>query len=295
MTSFPEIEFKETAIPEVGFEVIDLNSLYQMADQGALPMLGKVHRINFYNLIIFSNGKGRHLVDFSRLPVERGSVIFINKGQIHRFDTSSRPGGKLVVFTDDYIRKVMAATDLHLFSSSHFLSSYLPSFKLNHTAVQSLLNLIDLVTEEYHNNQPNIPYLQTLFQAMLIKVGEASPSHRGKVVSQYHSHCFERFMKLLQEQFTVNRDAHQYASMIGTTYKTLNIICKTMTGRTVKQLIDAQTILEAKRQLVLSGTQVQQIAQGLGFEESSNFVKYFKKHAHMTPAQFRKHHEGGQG
>jgi|TARA_B110000902_G_scaffold265723_1_gene350866 AraC family transcriptional activator of pobA len=51
-------------------------------------------------------------------------------------------------------------------------------------------------------------------------------------------------------------------------------------------------VLEAKRQLVVENIQVNQLAYALGFDEVTNFIKYFKKHTLLTPTQFKKSVEG---
>lgn len=74
---------------------------------------------------------------------------------------------------------------------------------------------------------------------------------------------------------------------MGVTYKTLNKLCKQVAHQTPKQLIDAYTILEAKRRLAIQNIQVTQLAYELGFEETTNFIRYFKKHTSMTPHLFK--------
>ncbi len=99
-----------------------------------------------------------------------------------------------------------------------------------------------------------------------------------------------RFMALIEQDYSTAKDASVYAEFMGITYKTLNRICRQIVGMSPKQIIDAQTILEAKRRLVIEKTKVTELAYQLGFEDSSNFVKYFKKHTTVTPHQFRKNH-----
>jgi AraC-like DNA-binding protein len=43
-----------------------------------------------------------------------------------------------------------------------------------------------------------------------------------------------------------------------------------------------------KRQLVVSNITSQKMALDFGFEDASNFVKYFKNHTQMTPSEFQK-------
>ncbi|WP_341464319.1 helix-turn-helix domain-containing protein [Photobacterium carnosum] len=44
--------------------------------------------------------------------------------------------------------------------------------------------------------------------------------------------------------------------------------------------------------MVLDGLPTQQLAYELGFEDASNFVKYFKKHTLITPSRFQKQFQG---
>jgi len=76
--------------------------------------------------------------------------------------------------------------------------------------------------------------------------------------------------------------------MLNITYKSLNEICKLATNNTAKQLIDLETVLEAKRKLAVEDILIQTLAYELGFEEVTNFVKYFKRHTGLTPSQFKK-------
>ena len=61
-----------------------------------------------------------------------------------------------------------------------------------------------------------------------------------------------------------------------------------MVSVTAKQFIDAFVILEAKRLLINSEIKSTELAYSLGFEEPTNFVKYFKKHTGFTPNTFKK-------
>ena len=53
-------------------------------------------------------------------------------------------------------------------------------------------------------------------------------------------------------------------------------------------MIQERVILEAQRMLLYSNLHVNQIGYCLGFDDPSYFVKYFKKHALISPVEFRK-------
>ena len=73
-----------------------------------------------------------------------------------------------------------------------------------------------------------------------------------------------------------------YASNLGITEKRLNIATSKILGKTVKQFIDERVMLEAKRLLIHSTESIKIIGYSLGFEEPTNFIKYFKNHYNGT-------------
>ncbi|MCL1092733.1 AraC family transcriptional regulator [Shewanella kaireitica] len=283
----PEISFRDTKLPNVGFEVVELATLYGKVAAGEVSFISKPHRIDFHNLIFFTGSAGEHFVDFNSIAVEKGSVVLVNKGQVHAFDTTNQPEGKVVIFTDEYLDRVATAIDVKIFAPTHLVTSYLQHFSLSVAQENALMSLMTLIISEYELCEPNVSYLQVLFAALLTKVSESRPDiyHHHMTPSQIQ--CFERFTLALSIAYTQTRDANALALQIGTTYKTLNKVCKMATNRTAKQLIDAFTILEAKRRLSIEHMQVQQLSDHLGFDEPTNFIKYFKKHTLMTPNQFK--------
>jgi len=67
----------------------------------------------------------------------------------------------------------------------------------------------------------------------------------------------------------------------------LNKATSQILDKTPKQLIDERILLEAKRLLVHSNSTIKEIAFILGYEEPTNFIKYFRKHTQNTPSDFR--------
>jgi AraC-like DNA-binding protein len=68
----------------------------------------------------------------------------------------------------------------------------------------------------------------------------------------------------------------------------LNQITKSAIGKTASALIDEHILLEAKRYLLATANQVKEIADHLGYEDPSYFIRFFKKHTGLSPDTFRK-------
>jgi AraC-like DNA-binding protein len=68
----------------------------------------------------------------------------------------------------------------------------------------------------------------------------------------------------------------------------LNEITKTSLGIKASDLINEQIILEAKRYLCATSSQVKEIADHLGFEDHSYFIRFFRKHTGYSPELYRR-------
>ena len=95
------------------------------------------------------------------------------------------------------------------------------------------------------------------------------------------------FQVLVERYGYTCRDASFYADKLGVSYKTLNVLCKKVGSDTAKQHIDHYVILEAKRRLLIDLCDIATIADNLGFKETTNFTKFFKRYTSQTPNQFR--------
>ena len=68
----------------------------------------------------------------------------------------------------------------------------------------------------------------------------------------------------------------------------LNEITKSAVGKTASELINDHIILEAKRYLLATPNQIKDIADMLGYEDVSYFIRFFKKHTGHSPESFRR-------
>jgi AraC-like DNA-binding protein len=78
-----------------------------------------------------------------------------------------------------------------------------------------------------------------------------------------------------------------YASVMSISERKLNKALTAVLGKTAKELIDERIILEAKRMLAHTNYSIKEIGFELGFDEPTNFIKYFRKQEGKTPVEFR--------
>ncbi|PSW06951.1 AraC family transcriptional regulator [Photobacterium lipolyticum] len=289
--NIPEVGFNHAKTANHEIEIIDLEKLYQRKD--TLPHNPSLpHRVNFNHIIHVEEGEGSHLIDFVNYPYESGAFIFIQKNQVHAFDFSHKPKGKVLIFTQAFINQALANMRLPEFTPTHLEYAYQPVFTPDPDTMSSSEKLLAEISKELLHQESNPLIVMFLFSSLSLMLRRVMPDNHHDKLNKDQLNKFNDFVELLDTNFHRTRDATYYADQLHTTYKTLNQVCKLATNQTAKQIIDAYTILEAKRRLVLDGMPTQQLAYEFGFEDASNFVKYFKKHTLITPSRFQKQFEG---
>lgn len=101
---------------------------------------------------------------------------------------------------------------------------------------------------------------------------------------------FEQFRALLETIYSGWHPIGLYADALGCTQKSLNPATQEAMGLNTKDCIAQRLSLEAKRLLAHTDRPIYLIAEGLGYGEATNFLKFFRKHAGQSPARFRTAH-----
>lgn len=99
---------------------------------------------------------------------------------------------------------------------------------------------------------------------------------------------FESFLRILYMYCKEQHVVSFYAEQLYITPQYLSLILKKLTGRSANKWIDEALMQEAKILLKAPQATVQQVADALHFSDQSTFGKFFKKHAGMSPMEYRK-------
>ncbi|USD38129.1 AraC family transcriptional regulator [Ferrimonas sp. SCSIO 43195] len=286
----PNISYGSPLLDKIGIDILDLTQfLNNLSQQGVHPY--EPHRVSYFCFIFLEQGKGQHSIDCHSYPYQSNSIIFVNKGQIHAFDQQDRPKGKLLILTPEFFSAASANIRTSYFVPVHQSLSAFPILHLCPGLKETSRALLNEMKTALTEGADSSVIVQLLFSALLIKLAKQRDRHLAHL-SEQQKNRFGEFLRLVDNHFTESREASQYAQLLHTSYKSLNQLCKVCCGHTAKQLIDFRIILEIKRKLTLGGCSVQQAAFELGFEDTTHFIKYFKRHTGKTPAAFKRAYEG---
>lgn len=267
-------EFK--ALP-IEIEVKDLRFAKEFS-----KLVGQPHKATFYQIILLTEGEAVYRIDFRDITIKSNESLVISAGQVCEFDTVSDYAGKMILFTGAFF----TVTDL----DSKFLhtSEMLNPINLNKTVSlcpQFMENITSLLNEELKHTVDDFQagIAQSFLRVILLEIERQHKTSYPSILNNIG----RKFYNAVEQHFRENRNTEYYVQLLGVNEKSLSKEVKALAGKTPKVYIDSRVILEAKRLLSYSSLSAKEIGFELGFDEPTNFAKYFRKHTDITPAQFR--------
>lgn len=276
-------DFKE-GLPQE-FEIVDFDTMFSTFREE----LTTTHRVGFYHILWFQDGSPEHLVDFKPVKLKPNSLLFIGKDSVQRFDLNTVLKGKAILFTDDFFCKTEADTK---FLRSSILYNDLFSVSKIQLPPSSAPFAEILGQMEAELQKPKDYYqsdiLRNLLRTWLLQAErERRQQDFTEIKKGADLDYVMEFKTLLDLKYKSLKQVGGYAEQMHITDKRLNQAISKVLGKTPKQMIDGRVMLEAKRLLAHTSQSVKEIGFELGFEEPTNFIKYFKKHHSSTPIEFR--------
>lgn len=235
------------------------------------------HRHNFYSLVWFTKGSGFYVIDMQEYKIVPNRIFIVNPKQIHNWDYSENSEGYILI-CDSSLALELNLNDIVPYLDIADKYSFIENIFVN-LLIESKQN--DDLTSR--NIKAGISYLFSVLQRLSVE-NQGNRPIADKTISKLKQIVFEDHYHIKVEE---------YAEKIGISVENLNSICKNITGTSVKQYILDLKITEAKRLLIYTDQNINEIAFSLGFEDNSYFSRIFKKKTTLTPSAFlrkcRKH------
>lgn len=259
------------------FNIRDVRDLLTGKD-----MVQELHRHDFFYLLALKKGTGNHEIDFTPYKIYDNAVFLMRPGQVHQITLQAGSTGYLVEFKTDYYPHDKSSNQLFRRASS------MNFYQLDADGFKKLLSVLTYIFQEYTGKQES--YQQVIKANLDILFIELVRKHNksfSNSVTPYTQQRLEEFLELLETHIADYKQVSQYAARLNLTPYQLNAITKATLGKTCSALIDEHIILEAKRYLLATSNQVTQIADHLGYEDVSYFIRFFKKQTGYSPESFR--------
>ena len=268
---------------------LEVFSVADLKRRGSKEKVQATHRYEFHALVCVTQGSCTQMVDFKPIPCVPGSLLVLRPGQAHNYGRDEDWDGWNVLFRPEFVLPVSTPPrDLRLAVDMDRLPEHIV---LSGPPLQAVTDSILQMREDTQSDAPRDDVhalLRHQLHALLTRLAIVQGQQRAhEPVISPALQRFKRFQQLVEECFARWHQVADYASHLGYTEKSLTRAVEAAMGMTAKAFIAARVNLEAKRLLVHTDLTIASIAEKLGFEESTNFSKFFKRETGCTPAEFR--------
>lgn len=250
-------------------------------------------RVNALQVLLVLEGSIDLSIDYVLFQASTNTVVTIMPTHITKvMKYSPNFKGRLMAVSRAFLEQSMMPN--HSSSMIQYMKIRKnPTILLQESEIKTLdecmLRLRQTILQTSHHLQPLL--IQNTLMGFFIEMGNIFSERK-----EYNTppsltrkeELFESFLRILYMYCKEQHVVSFYAEQLYITPQYLSLILKELTGRSANKWIDEALMQEAKILLKAPQATVQQVADALHFSDQSTFGKFFKKHAGMSPMEYRK-------
>ncbi len=262
------------------FELTTISAIYKKSKQ----KLSLPHKQDFFGLFLFTNSIGKHFVDFKEYEIKKDAVFFISNEQVHYFKEIEETTGNVILFTNSFLENDFLIEQIFERKIGQPVLYLNTDLRLK---IEVLISQIQTVISS--KNKFSSLLLKNYLEIILLEILQFNSENSS--LHDINHKRFIQFKKDLKENYKTNKNVPFFAEKQLISAKTLNTATRKTINKSAKQFISDYIILLAKRMLVNSSFTTTEISFQLGFDEPTNFTKFFKNKENISPKKFQKEHQ----
>ncbi|ALL06080.1 hypothetical protein AQ505_11615 [Pedobacter sp. PACM 27299] len=245
------------------------------------------HRDDNHLMMYQESGCTRMMLDFQEITIEGPAIFCIFPGQVHcGLSTEGTLAWVIAVNPvgiQDSFRMVLMEASIQ----NPLVAIDAAASKIFKKSIQ-LLHTFDTQSDpdfEDYTKRSMLDVCLSLFVSQYQNQisSSAAPNLRTTIITR-------EFRGLLLNSYRTMKSPSEYAAALNISTAYLNEAVKECAGYPVSYWIHQEVIMEAKRMLYYSDSNVKEIAYHLGYADPAYFIRLFTKVAGIPPLQFRKKH-----
>jgi AraC family transcriptional activator of pobA len=242
---------------------------------------------HLFQLLLLTGGSGRAMLDGAAIELIPPCLVTVPALAVHGYHFSNPVEGLVVTLyerdLDDILRSSpqvrhaystprrialagQAATARLIAANLHAVAEECAGHAAGRAAMmQAHLTVACLAAHRALSAPPPVP-------------GAAPPRGQGHVA---------RFRDMIERDFRQRASVAVYADRLGITEVHLRRLCRLHLGTTPLAVLNARTVLEARRLLIFTTLEVKEIASLVGMDDHAYFSRFFRRRTGLAPAAFR--------
>ncbi len=251
-----------------------------------------IQRQNYYSLIWVTEGNGILKSDFAEYEFGANSLFAFSPYQPYMFITTKAIKGIAIYFHADFFCIYKHHKEVSC-NGVLYNNIYQPPFvKVDESSAATLQMLCENIKIEMQNpdlaqNELLISYLKILLITAARLKTQQQPEAAAEVKDNKEPFILQKLKDAIEENYKTKHSPADYAELLYISPKALAKITKSYFNKTLSHLINERIVIEAKRELYLTGKSVKEIAYELGYEDEYYFSRFFKVNADVSPQLYR--------
>ena len=270
-------KYKFNSNQKIDFEITSIRAIYEKSKN----QLYSPHRQEFYGLFYFKNAFGSHFVDFKAYKINIGDIFLISNEQVHYFNNIEKTDGDVLLFTSTFLDNDVLIDQIFETSVGN---PQLSLHEKQYGYFDTLINHIRTIWASDKHSKSEI--LKRYVEILLLEIYQSN--QESSLLQDINYQRFLTFKKDLKAYFKDHKKVKYYADRQFISSKTLNLATRAIVDKSAKQFINEYIVLLAKRMLINTNNTSSAIAYALGFDEPTNFTKFFKRIVSLSPSAFQK-------
>jgi len=247
-------------------------------------------RIDYYMISICRSGCVDLIIDNQEVTISKNEILMAAPSTIIQF----------VKISDDFLMKLLFFDKNFLLKnvSDSFIIERFAFFKQNSFNIFNsdeekngkILHLLDYLDEKSKKESVfKEEIIRTIIFNILLETGELLYQSKTTITNQFQEtkELYFKFIKLLKEKITEQRDVKFYAATLCISNKYLIQITKKAADKTPHQIIDEMLVKEAYFMLNNPTYNISEIAFQLNFSSTASFSRFFKQNTGFRPNDFK--------
>lgn len=248
------------------------------------------HQHSFYEMAYIVSGSGRLCVrtlsEEESYDYKAGDIYLVPPSHAHLFTVGSHSRYVFVRFTESY---VLDYVNRYVCNCLNIQSSF--RLKPSEADAESLRNLISLIAaEESDKKQLSELLLHYYVNSVIVLAARSLSDHvpeSERTASDKAQYLLQYIQQHIHQPELLRLDALAEKFSLSPSY--MGRYFKRNFGEDYRQYVQINRLRKVEEMLAGTRLSIKEIANRMGFIDSSYLNKFFRQHHDMTPLQYRRH------
>ena len=269
---------------------------------GSDTQSSRPHAHSFFELFFIEEGEGWYLIGDRQLWAKSGDLFLIAPGEVHDPSGLDHATKWIVGFEAEALHPAYTDANIFLMLPNRVIESFLPinDLKIKHFYIPAKersrwLALFEQLKNELGNQELSfIEAARALLMLLLIETARFSEPQLPQSTksstqrsTKKGSPVVEKVLYFIATNFRNSIGLQEVAKEVNFSPAYLTDLIRRETGKTVGSWIVERRMTEARHLLLATDLPVNQIAESVGYFDSSYFIRLFRRLNGTTPQAWR--------